>query len=60
MPISSERVLVLCEEIDEQPVDRLREMDREILLNVRSSLSDLAARVDRMILRLAFLDENRN
>lgn len=59
MPTDPIRLLKFCQEIEETPHDRLRDMDREILLGVRASLLELKRQVDRTLLRLSFVDEQR-
>lgn len=54
------RLLRFCEEIEETPHDRLREMDRETLLGVRASPVELERQVDRTLLRLSFVDEQQS
>jgi hypothetical protein len=59
MPPDPLRVLSMCEEIEAMPHDKLREIDRETLLRMRSELRALKRRVDRAVLRLAFVDEQQ-
>jgi hypothetical protein len=59
MPTDPIRLLTLCEEIEETPHDRLREMDRETLLGVQKALRELKQKIDRTLLRLAFVDERQ-
>lgn len=47
VPTDPIRLLKFCQEIEETPHDRLREMDRETLLGVRASLLELKRQVDR-------------
>lgn len=37
MPVDSIRLLKFCQEIEQMPHDKLRELDRETLLGVRAS-----------------------
>lgn len=59
MPQSPGRLLTLCEEIEGTPHERLLEMDRETLLGIQKSLRELKQKVDRTLLRLAFVDERQ-
>jgi hypothetical protein len=59
MPADPIRLLALCQEIEEAPHDRLREMDRETLLGIRKSLLELKRQVDRTLLRLSFVEEQQ-
>lgn len=59
MPPDPIRVLTMCEEIEASPHDRLREIDRETLLRMQSDLRALKKRVDRALLRLSFVDEQK-
>jgi hypothetical protein len=59
VPADPIRLLTLCEEIEETPHDRLREMDRETLLGIQKSLRELKQKVDRTLLRLAFVNEQQ-
>lgn len=59
MPADPTRLLKFCQEIEVTPHNMLREMDREMLLGVRASLQDLKRQVDRTLLRLSFVEEQR-
>jgi hypothetical protein len=49
----------MCEEVEASPHDKLREIDRETLLRMQSEIRALKRRVDRALLRLAFVDEQQ-
>ena len=57
MPTDPLRLLKFCQEIEETPHDRLREMDRETLLGIKASLQDVKRQLERTLLRLSFVDE---
>jgi hypothetical protein len=59
MPADPIRLLKFCQEIEEIPHDKLRELDRETLTGVRASLLELKRQVDRTLLRLSFVDEQQ-
>lgn len=59
MPTDAIRLLKFCQEIEETPHDKLREIDRETLLGIRPSLLELKRQVDRTLLRLSFVDEQQ-
>jgi hypothetical protein len=59
MPADPIRLLKFCQEIEETPHDKLREMDRETLLGIQKSLRELKQQVDRTLLRLAFVNEQQ-
>lgn len=59
MPADPICLLKFCQETDETPRDKLRELDRDTLLGVRTSLLELRREVDRTLLRLSFVDEQR-
>lgn len=59
MPTDPIRLLKFCQEIQETPHDKLRELDRETLLGIKASLQDLKRQVDRTLLRLSFVDEQQ-
>lgn len=59
MPVEPLRVLAICCEIEEAPHDDLRALDRETLLATQKILKALKIEVDRTLLCLAFVDEQR-
>lgn len=59
MPADPIRLLKFCQEIEETPHDKLREMDRETLLGLKASLLELKRQVDRTLLRLSFVDDQQ-
>lgn len=59
MPTNPVRLLELCDEIEALPHDRLRELDHETLQGIRTSLHALKRRVDRTLLRLAFVADRQ-
>jgi len=54
--VDSMRLLAI---IEETPHDSLRMLDRETLLATQKALRALKQEVDRTLLRLAFVDEQR-
>lgn len=59
MPIHPIRLLELCDEIEATPHNRLKELDREKLQCIRASLRTLKQRVDKTLLRLAFVADRQ-
>ncbi len=56
MPIDPTRIFAIIREIEQTPHDELREMDRELLLSIRQTLQEHKREVDKVLLRLAFVD----
>lgn len=59
MPIDASRILAILRELDQTSPDALKEMDRELLLSIKQTLQQHRREVDKMFLRLAFLDEQQ-
>ncbi len=59
MPADPTRILSLLKEIKQTPIYALEGLDRELLIKVRATLREHKREVDRMLLRLSFLDEQR-
>ncbi len=59
MPADPHRILAFILEIDQTPHDRLMEMDRELLIEIRSKLLQHKREVDRAVLRLALVLERQ-
>jgi hypothetical protein len=60
MPTNAIRVLQVCKAVEEVPVDRLCEFDRNMLLKIRRDLSELKDDVEHVLQRLSFLDAAPN
>lgn len=59
MPSDPTRVLAIIYELDQSSPDALKEMDRELLFSIRKTLQEHKREVDKLLLRLAFVDEQR-
>lgn len=59
MPIDPTRILSIIRELDQTSPDDLKEMDRELLLSIRQTLQEHRRQVDKVLLRLAFVDEQK-
>ncbi len=59
MPIDPTRIFAIIREIERTPHDELKEMDRELLLSIRQTLQEHKREVDKVLLRLAFVDEKQ-
>ena len=59
MPIDPTRILSILSELEQTSPDALKEMDRELLLSIKQTLQDHKRKVDRSLLRLSFVDEQR-
>lgn len=56
MPVDPTRILSVIRELEQTSPDALKEMDRELLLSIKKTLQDHKREVDKMLLRLAFID----
>ncbi len=59
MPVDPTRILSIIREIEQTPHDALKEMDRELLLSIRRTLEEHRREVDKVLLRLSFVDEQQ-
>ena len=59
MAIDPTRILSILQELEQSPHDELKNMDRELLLSIKQMLQDHKQLVDKMLLHLSFLDEQR-
>ncbi|MFA5955062.1 hypothetical protein [Hyphomicrobium sp.] len=59
MPIDQTRIFAIIREIEQTPHDELKDMDRELLLSIRQTLQEHKREVDKVLLRLAFVDEQQ-
>jgi hypothetical protein len=59
MPVNPINLLKLCEAMEQVPHDELRKLDRETILATQTALKNLKRRVDRSLLRLSFVDDQR-
>ncbi len=59
MPIDPARILAIVHELELTSADDLKEMDRELLLSIRRTVEELKRDVDKILLRLSFLDEQK-
>jgi len=53
------RIVSILGELKQTPNDELKELDRELLLSIRQTLQDHKREVDKMLLRLSFIDEQQ-
>jgi BMFP domain-containing protein YqiC len=59
MPIDPARIISIIRELEETSPGALKEMDRELLLSIKRTLQEHKREVDKMLLRLAFADEQQ-
>ncbi|MBS0626512.1 MAG: hypothetical protein JSS32_10730 [Verrucomicrobia bacterium] len=59
MPIDSTRILSILTELEQTSPDALKEMDRELLLSIKQTLQEHRHKIDKVLLRLSFVDEQR-
>lgn len=59
MPIDPTRILSLLAELEQTSPDALKEMDRELLLSIKQTLQEHRRKVDKVLLRLSFVDEQQ-
>lgn len=59
MPVDPTHILSIIRELEQTPHDALKEMDRELLLSIRQTLQEHKREVDKVLLRLAFVDEQQ-
>ncbi len=59
MSVDPTRIISIIREIEQTPNDELKEMDRELLLSVRQTLQEHKREVDKVLLRLAFVEEQQ-
>lgn len=59
MPVDPSRLLSFIREIDQTPHDALKEFDRELLIAIRRELVAHKREVDKVVLRLSFVDEQQ-
>jgi hypothetical protein len=57
MPIDPTRILSILQELEQTREDELKDFDRELLVAIKRTLEDHKRQVDRMLLRLSFIDE---
>lgn len=56
MPSDPRRILEIIYELERSSPDALKEMDRELLSSIRKTLLDHRREVDKVLLRLSFVD----
>jgi hypothetical protein len=56
VPVDPTRILSVIRELEQTSPDALKEMDRGLLLSIKKTLQDHKREVDKMLLRLAFID----
>lgn len=59
MPSDPTRVLAIIYELEKSSPDALKEMDRELLFSIRKTLLDHRREIDKVLLRLSFVDEQK-
>lgn len=59
MTIDATRLLSVIREIEQMPQDELKELDRKLLLSIKLTLQLHKSEVDKILSRLAFLDEQQ-
>lgn len=59
MPVDPALILSIIRELEQTSPDALKEMDRELLLSIKQTLQAHKREVDRVLLRLAFVDEQQ-
>lgn len=59
MAVDAVRLLTLCREIESTPHDMLRELNREDLLILSRELKALRQEIDKVLFRIAFVDEQQ-
>ncbi|MBY0559335.1 hypothetical protein [Hyphomicrobium sp.] len=56
MPIDPTRILSILSELEQTSPDALKEMDRELLISIKSTIQEHKRKVDKVLLRLSFVD----
>ena len=56
MPTDPTRILSIIRELAQASPEALKEMDRELLISIKCTLQMHKRDIDKMLLRLAFLD----
>ncbi|WP_414464469.1 hypothetical protein [Hyphomicrobium sp. DY-1] len=56
MPVDPTRILSVIRELEQTSPNALKETDRELLLSIKKTLQDHKREVDKMLLRLEFID----
>ncbi len=56
MPIDPTRILSILSELEQTSPDALKEMDRELLISIKSVIQEHKRKVDKVLLRLSFVD----
>lgn len=56
LPVDPTRILSVIRELEQTSPDALKEMDRELLLSIKKILQDHKREIDKMLLRLEFID----
>lgn len=59
MPIDPTRILSILTELEQTSPDALKEMDRELLLSIKKTLQEHRREIDKMLLRLSFVDQQQ-
>lgn len=59
MPIDPTRILSILRELEQTSPDALKEMDRALLLSIKQTLREHRREVDKVLLRLSFVDEQQ-
>lgn len=59
MPSDPTRVLAIIDELEQSSPDALKETDRELLFSIRKMLLDHRRAIDKVLLRLSFVDEEK-
>lgn len=59
VPTDPTRILSIIRELERSSPDTLKDMDRELLLSIKRTLQKHKRDVDKVLLRLAFVDEQQ-
>jgi hypothetical protein len=59
VPVDPTRILAIIREIEQTPQDALKEMDRELLLSIKQTLAAHRREVDKVLLRLNFVNDEQ-
>lgn len=59
VPTDPTRILSIIRELEQTSPDTLKDMDRELLLSIKRTLEKHKRDVDKVLLRLALLDEQQ-
>jgi len=59
MPIDPTRILSILSELEQTSLEALKEMDRELLISIKQTLRQHRREVDKVLLRMSFVDEQQ-